>query len=493
MNILQALDDPKVFGQFFKGPTWDAWRVFLAALFGLPLTSEQLTLYTKHTGRTTAPTSPLHEAWLCIGRRGGKSFILAVIAVFLACFKDWRPYLGPGEVATIMIIARDRRQARVIKRFITGLLKSIPMLRQVIEGETQETIVLRNSVSIEIHTASFRSTRGYTIVAALLDEIAYWEVDENSSEPDIEVINAIRPGQATVPGAMLLCASSPHARKGALWSAYSKHFGKDNDEVLVWQASTRDMNASVRQSYIDMHVAEDPSRASAEYMAQFRTDIESFVTREAVEACVEVGLRERPPAKGVYYSSFTDPSGGSSDSMVCAVGHMDGDLLLVDAVREIRSPFDPESAVEEIAQLLALYNVSKTTADRYSAQWCAQSFEKRSIRYEHSGQNKSQLYVELLPRINAKTIRLLDHPRTINQICMLERRTMRGGRDTIDHPPGTNDDCANAIAGLCGLAGAPRYRYDSSLDWVRGSDDDFQRQRLSQHILQTGGFYRQRR
>jgi hypothetical protein len=155
---------------------------------------------------------------------------------------------------------------------------------------------------------------------------------------------------------MLPCASSPHARKGALWSAYSKHFGKDNDEILVWQASTRDMNASVRQSYIDMHVAEDPSRASAEYMAQFRTDIEGFVAREAVEACVEVGLRERPPAKGVYYSSFTDPSGGSSDSMVCVVGHMDGDLLLVDAVREIRSPFDPESAVAEIAQLLALYD-----------------------------------------------------------------------------------------------------------------------------------------
>jgi hypothetical protein len=468
MNILHALDDEKVFAPFFRGDTWSAWRVFLAALFGLPLTGEQLTLYTKHTGRTKAPTSPLHEAWLCIGRRGGKSFILAVVAVFLACFKDWRPYLGPGEVATIMIIARDRRQARVIKRFITGLLKAIPMLARVIEGETQETIALRNSVSIEIHTASFRSTRGYTIVAALLDEIAYWEVDENSSEPDIEVINAIRPGQATVPGAMLLCASSPHARKGALWSAYSKHFGKDNDEVLVWQASTRDMNASVRQSYIDMHVAEDPSRASAEYMAQFRTDIESFIARQQVEACIEAGVHERPPASGVRYFSFTDPSGGSADSMVCAVGHMDSEMLVVDAVREIRSPFDPESAVEEIAQLLALYNVSKTTGDRYSAQWCAQSFEKRSIRYENCEQNKSQLYVEMLPRINAKTIRLLDHPRAINQICMLERRTMRGGRDSIDHPPGTHDDCANAIAGLCGIAGIRRYRYPTNMDWVSG-------------------------
>jgi hypothetical protein len=75
-----------------------------------------------------------------------------------------------------------------------------------------------------------------------------------------------------------------------------------------------------------------------------------------------------------------------------------------------------------------------------------------------------------LPRLNAKTIRLLDHPRAINQICTLERRTMRGGRDTIDHPPGTHDDLANAIAGLCGIAGTRRYRYPTSADCVATQD-----------------------
>ena len=45
MNILQAIDDQKVFGQHFRGGTWDVWRVFLAALFGLPLTPV-LTLFT---------------------------------------------------------------------------------------------------------------------------------------------------------------------------------------------------------------------------------------------------------------------------------------------------------------------------------------------------------------------------------------------------------------------------------------------------------------
>ena len=215
------------------------------------MTAAELELYRKHTGRTAPPNAPSHEAWLCIGRRGGKSFVLAVIAVFLACFKDWRPYLGPGELGTIMVIAADRRQARVIMRYVLGLLKAVPMLRRQIENITRESIELKHNVVIEVHTASFRSTRGYSIVAALCDEIAYWPTDEASADPDAEVINAIKPAMATVPGAMLLCASSPHAKRGALWDAHRKHYGQDDDPVLVWQAPTRAMNPGVPQSYID--------------------------------------------------------------------------------------------------------------------------------------------------------------------------------------------------------------------------------------------------
>src|SRR5437660_866695 len=107
MNILQAIDDEKVFAPFFRGDTWNAWRVFLSALFALPLSSEQLEIYQRHSGRSAPPAQPLHEAWLVCGRRSGKSFILACIAVFLAAFKDWRPFLGPGERGTIMVVCAD--------------------------------------------------------------------------------------------------------------------------------------------------------------------------------------------------------------------------------------------------------------------------------------------------------------------------------------------------------------------------------------------------
>jgi hypothetical protein len=173
MNILHALDDDHVFGGQFRDPaTWAAWRAFLATLFALPMTDEQLAVYCECTGRTTAPTAAFVEAWLVCGRRAGKSFMLALTAIYIAVFRDWRPYLAAGERATIMIIAADRRQARTIMRYILGLLRSVPMLARTIESERAESIDLANKVTIEIHTASFKTTRGYTIVAALCDEIA---------------------------------------------------------------------------------------------------------------------------------------------------------------------------------------------------------------------------------------------------------------------------------------------------------------------------------
>ena len=72
MTILDAVADPALFASAFPHTeSWDAWRTFLAACFGLPMAKEQLGLYRQHTGRQSVPTSPAREAWLVVGRRGG--------------------------------------------------------------------------------------------------------------------------------------------------------------------------------------------------------------------------------------------------------------------------------------------------------------------------------------------------------------------------------------------------------------------------------------
>jgi hypothetical protein len=497
VNILDAMRDDNLFAPWFRDPnTWSAWRSFLAALFALPMTAEQLAVYKQCTGRTAPPSQPASEGWLVCGRRAGKSFVLALCAVFLATFHDYRRYLAPGERATVLIIATNSKQARVIFRYVRALLTRVPMLAKLVERETAHSFDLADDVTIEVHVASYKTTRGYSIVAALCDEIAFWP-HEDAAEPDYEVLNAIRPGMATIPSAMLLCASSPYARRGALWDATRRHYGKDGDPVLVWRAPTRDMNPTVQQQVIDAATEADPASAAAEWLAEFRTDVEALLTREAVEACVSWDVRERPPTERTRYFAFVDPSGGSADSMTLAIGHREresNDVVVVDALRERRPPFSPEDVVQEFCSLLGSYKISRVAGDKYAGEWPRERFRARSVNYECAAKAKSDLYRDVLPLINGRRIDLLDEPRLLTQLVGLERRTARGtGRDSIDHAPGGHDDLANAVAGLA--ASARRGSYDTSMNWVSGPYDSaeqeraFQEQRLAEHIRRTGGYY----
>lgn len=474
LTILDAINDKRLFAPWFRDrTTWGPWFSFIAALFGLgsQMTPEQIQLYRQCTGRNDVPISVATSAFLICGRRAGKSFVLALIAVFLACFHDYRRYLQPSERATILIIAVDRKQARVILRYVRGLLTGVPMLARMIERETSESFDLSNSITIEVASASFRSVRGYSIAACCLDELAFVPTGD-VADPDYEIINAIRPGMATIPGAMLLCASSPYAKKGALWDAYRKHFGKDGDPVLVWKAPTRVMNATVPQSIIDEAMERDPASAAAEYGAEFRSDIESFVSREAVEACVAFGLFERAPISTVEYKAFVDPSGGSADSMTLAIGHREGDLAVVDALREAQPPFNPEGVVDEFADLLRQYRVRCVTGDRYAGEWPREQFRKRDIDYALSDRPCSDLYRDMLPALNARQVSLLEHDRLVNQIVSLERRTGRSGKDAIGHPVGSHDDLATSVAGLVALLNV-RSTYNSlDFSWVDGDTPD---------------------
>ena len=113
---------------------------------------------------------------------------------------------------------------------------------------------------------------------------------------------------------MLVMASSPYAQRGELYNAYRRHFGKDDARVLVWKASTLQMNPGVDKRIVDEAYENDPESAKAEYGGEFRTDLADFVTRETVDAVTMWDRSELPPEPGVTYTAFVDPSGGVSDS-----------------------------------------------------------------------------------------------------------------------------------------------------------------------------------
>lgn len=439
----------------FQEPSWARWWAFLGALFALPLEAAELEAFRHFTGRDDPPAAPPAEAWVIAGRRAGKSRVAALVAAYLAACRDYRGVLAQGERGVVMAIAADRQQARVILGYVKALFAH-PRLAPLVARRLRDAVELRTGVAVEVHTASYRTTRGYTLVGAVLDELAFWPTDEGSAEPDAEVLAALRPGMATVPGALLLAVSTPYAQRGELFKTYERHYGRAGSEVLVWRAATREMNPLVGAAVVARAAEDDPARAAAEWGAEFRRDVEGFLEPEAVRAVTVPGRFELAPARGVGYVGFVDPSGGSQDSFTLAIAHVADGRAVLDLVRERRPPFSPDDVVREYAAVLAAYGLARVAGDRYGGEWPRERFAAHGIRYEPAALTKSDLYRALLPLVNAGRAELLDVPRLAAQLAGLERRTARGGRDTVDHAPGGRDDLGNAAAGALVLAAPGR-------------------------------------
>jgi hypothetical protein len=337
--------------------------------------------------------------------------------------------------------------------YISGNFQAVPMLAQLVERESDDRITLTNGITIRVATCTIRGVRGPTVLCTLSDEIAFWR-DENSANPDEEVLASLRPAMATVGGGLLLCASSPYAKRGAMWQAFQKHYGKEGDPVLVWKAPTRRMNPRVPQSLIDAALERDPARYSAEYLAEFRGDVEGFVSLEVVAACTDAGVYERAPSDHFRYVGFVDPSGGSGSSFTLAIAHAEGGKGILDAVREIKPPFSPDQVVWEYCDLLKRYGIKRVGGDHYGGEWPREAFRKQGVIYEPCKEAKSTLYANLLPLMNSGGVRLLDNARLKTQLVSLERYSGRSGKDSISAGDNGQDDVANAVAGALSAATA---------------------------------------
>jgi len=475
--LRNALADKKLLGAELAGESWANWRILLIAIMGEPLTPLELETFRKLTQRQNPPANRVDEFFAVIGRRGGKSKAIAALAVYLATMCSWSGKLSRGETGMILIIAADQRQARVILEYAAATLEASPILAQSIMRKTADVIELQGNISIEVRSAAFRRLRGMTCLAVIGDEVAYWMDDTTSSNPDTEILAAARPTLATT-GGPLICISSPYARRGVLWQAYREHFGKDDDGVFVAQAASREMNPLLSQAIVDRALEQDAAKNSAEYLAQFRSDIEGFLSQEAIEQCIIAGILERPYEPRHRYVGFVDPSGGSGDSFTMAIAHKEGETSVLDLVRERKSPCEPPNVVEEFAHTLRRYHVNTVEGDHYAGEWPASIFRQHEITYEPSEQNKSEIYRDALPLLTGRKALLLDEKTLKRQLASLERRTSRGGRDSIDHAPGAKDDVANAVAGALTLAqknntGLVAYDDDCDIPYPANWDKQF--------------------
>ena len=448
-TLRRALADPHLLGGLIDGPSWRYWRALLIAAMGEELTEDERILFREVTNRDAEPGERVEEAWLVIGRRGGKSRSTAVLGAYLAALVDYSDVLAPGEEGILAVMAATTRQAEISLGYLAAIFADPkrPLFHRLLKNQTAETVELHNHVTVEVRPASFKTIRGISAVAIIADEIAFWSSGDMAN-PDSEILNAARPALATT-GGMMVAISSPHSRRGELWTNYHRHYGPAGDpRILVANAPSRTMNETLSAKVVERAYEKDPALASAEYGGQFRTDVENFVSRDVAEAAVVVGRHELPPMQGTQYVAFTDPSGSGADAMTIAIAHAGKDgTAVLDAVRIKRPPFSPAATVAEFADLLKAYKVTKVVGDHWGGEFVKEPFRKAGIEYEKSEKTASDIFRDMLSALNSGTVELLDNSRLLAELISLERRTARSGKDQIGHPPGGHDDVINAAAG----------------------------------------------
>jgi hypothetical protein len=472
-TIIDAMEG--IFRPWFPGSTWANWKAVLKAMDGLPMTAGEIEFFKSIAGGREPPPGRVSEFVAACARRTGKDSVASLVAAYAAALFDQQDKLRPGERAQVLCLACDRDQARIVLRYIKSYFATIPELRAMIQRETRDGFELNNGVDVTVATNSFRSVRGKPVYLVILDEAAFM-MSETSASPDTELYAALRPALLTIPGSRIIIISSPYRKSGLLWNKYKQFFGTNDPNTLVIQASVRQLNPTISQETIDAEIEADPAAAVSELLGRFRDDVDAFLTMELIENAIDKGVLVRPPQTGVVYHCGVDPSGGVSDSFVAAISHAEKDgSIVLDALHEVKAPFDPDSAVAQVAELMRAYGLDVCTGDRYSAQFVVSSFAKHGVRYKHSERDRSKIYADVLACFTSGRARLLDTPkgRLAVQFAGLQRTTTSMGRDKIDHTPGQKDDLANAVSLSMVLASVEKKEMTFHVPFVASSPSYF--------------------
>ena len=503
--IDKAFSDPRLLGAALgdlKSRT--TWIAALKAAYALPLSKEELDIFSAIGGGRALPSTRCRELWVVAGRRSGKSQMSAGIGLHTALFIKHK--LSPGEVGMVLILAASQAQASTVFNYVKGFLDASPTLAREVINANQNEITLKNGIVIGVHSNSFRTVRGRTLVAVVFDEVSFWR-DEGSATPDVEVYTAVLPSLATQNG-LLVGISTPYRKTGLLYQKHRDHWGVNGD-VLVVQGDTRTFNPTLSEGTIETLSAADPTAAASEWMATFRNDIGAFLDDATIDRSIEYGRPlEIPPMRPAFYRAFCDASGGvGKDSYTLSIAHKEGDNFVVDLIRGTKGAFDPQVVTEEYAALLKEYRIGAIVGDHYGAEWVKSTWSRCNITYTRSDLPKSAIYLEAMPLFTRGLVRLPDHPTLIRELRLLERRTHRGGKDSVDHPKNGHDDFANSVCGVLRQLSSRlgSYSLDAFQDDFVDRDapqrtqaptqspyglNDWQRQQLNAYVM-TRGLLRQ--
>ena len=453
------------------------------------------------------------ELVLSLGRRSGKSLLSSCIAAYetyrLICKGDPHSYYGmaPSGTFRLVAIATDKDQAGLLYKDVSGHFANCPFFSKYAANQTMSYAAFQTPKDIERYGSvrenerakasilvSFKSCiakglRGAANIVVIMDEMAHF-TDEGQSSADA-VYEAVVPSTATFSPkdsktkraigpveSKVISISSPLGRQGTFFKLFHEGFrgGAIEQDRLCVQAPTWEVNPSVHGAFFEVEYLKDARSFFTEYGAQFsdrtRGRIES---REDILACVNPNLRPRNRAapRQPHFAGFD--FGQVNDASAIAIGHIEGDEIVVDIVDSIKAgegEFSHRDRLEfsDVADWIYDYSrrfyITEGMFDQYAGIPLEQALIQKGLRQfkaTHFTQNlSSQIFQNFKDMLFDKRLQLYNWPipegqedcEYITQLLEMQAEYKSKYITLVEAPKiaGKHDDLVDALVRMVWLA-----------------------------------------
>ncbi|MEO7032510.1 MAG: hypothetical protein ABI548_01660 [Polyangiaceae bacterium] len=258
-------------------PLTPRWEATLRAFYGLPLREVDVANLLAATKRSEPRIRALSdtrkakkELWCRVGRRGRKSYTMALVAVFEAMFGGHERYLVPGERGLIAVISKDVAGSEIVARFCELHARALGLETNWTSMGSVRILQIEGSpFGIACFPCNAKAPRGSAVPVIVADELAHWATDSDEYvNSDDAVLGAVKPAQAQFPDSKLVAISSPLGTDGIHYETIEANLGDGAEsEVLAVEGPTWEWNNDITEARTH-EIEKDPETHAREFGAR---------------------------------------------------------------------------------------------------------------------------------------------------------------------------------------------------------------------------------
>lgn len=459
------------------------------------------------------------EVLLVLGRRSGKSMMVAIIALYevykLIEIGDPQKYHEINEGDTIDVL-NAATSASVAADSVFDKIKPMVLNSPYFKKKITKDSVLKDSIrfytphDMEVNEklrseglppreGTVRCLSGHSnsdtlvgknVIVVIIDEMAGMIQKDKSKMSDAELYEKLKNSVWTFDDPKILCISNPLSKDGKFYDLYERSF--TNDNMIMFQLPSYISNASLTTEDLEEEKRQALANGSyQDYLMQIEARFsggaaDAFIPAAAIDAAFErgerLGKKHHGDPRHLHYMHL-DP-GLNSDYYALVIVHAEDDLekkdergrplkhIFVDHIQlwekdpVTGAPVDVEEVRDYIIRMTTQFRIVSITFDAWNSAETIQSLIRRGLPARptaYSPKYQDQIYQNLLDLFLQDRITFYKHgcpfvPEADDQFKFLEKRYHKKTW-TVQAVPGHHDDIPDCVAGAAFLACMGKYGY----------------------------------